>query len=499
MDILDFLDNMERRQVRIFQILLQNNGYATFSSLRNFLPSDRKTIKEDIFYLQKSLESCGVTIRVDLKKKEIFIDSSSNVTVSSVYGMYLRNSVKYKILITLLNKKGVTYHPLATQLSISLSTLNRRIKELNDLFSEYGIRIHLGKLVGPELSIRYFYFQLFWFGKAHNIYLSEGNDTSTGDLIQSIENKYQDIFTDEGKQKLIIWLYILKRRLRQTLNSSASISIDIDFSRVPIFEMFHVFFSQYFSRYAFRWNRNESQILFLFLLGNFTLNVDNPNVRIILDCVKSNDKVAQFTQLFYLNLGYIFPSDSLRPNYFSIISYTVIQIHYKCLFFPSYFPIWGNTNFENQMGISSEKKLHNICEKICDNILMEMEIQDEFKYQNKEELINRYHVLLSLAYSELNVSLRIGCNFQYESTMNELLMNRIRNKVDKKIKVSFESFKDTEQYDAILATDMFADNLSKTIPIFIIFSFEFETDFPKLNTFLWEQFRSKLDKRVKVN
>lgn len=53
------------------------------------------------------------------------------------------------------------------ELNISSATLSRRVKELNDSLNEFHLKIKSGRLTGPESQIRYFYFQLFWFGRPY--------------------------------------------------------------------------------------------------------------------------------------------------------------------------------------------------------------------------------------------------------------------------------------------------------------------------------------------
>lgn len=62
--------------------------------------------------------------------------------------------------------------------NISLATLSRRVKELNDSLKEFHLKIKSGRLTGPENQIRYFYFQLFWFGRPYLENKKEYSDLS---------------------------------------------------------------------------------------------------------------------------------------------------------------------------------------------------------------------------------------------------------------------------------------------------------------------------------
>ncbi len=73
----------------------------------------------------------------------------------------LQESLKFKMLVYLLEHQQVSIIRLATAFNISESSVFRKIKELNQLLEEFGLQIKNGQLYGEELQIRYFYYELF--------------------------------------------------------------------------------------------------------------------------------------------------------------------------------------------------------------------------------------------------------------------------------------------------------------------------------------------------
>lgn len=84
-----------------------------------------------------------------------------DVSLEKILLFLLQESLKFKMLVYLLEHQQVSIVRLATAFNISESSVFRKIKELNQLLEEFGLQIKNGQLYGEELQIRYFYYELF--------------------------------------------------------------------------------------------------------------------------------------------------------------------------------------------------------------------------------------------------------------------------------------------------------------------------------------------------
>lgn len=161
LELFSLLEKNEQRQIKLFQLLLEEKGEVSVNNVLTRLSVDRATLKEDLFYLQANLENIK-QLEIVIQEGNILLIRHGNIAAVDVYyHCYLRYSTKYQILLYLLENGSFDRQKLVMELNISSATLSRRVKELNDSLNEFHLKIKSGRLTGPESQIRYFYFQLF--------------------------------------------------------------------------------------------------------------------------------------------------------------------------------------------------------------------------------------------------------------------------------------------------------------------------------------------------
>lgn len=178
LELFSLLEKNEQRQIKLFQLLLEEKGEVSVNNVLTRLSVDRATLKEDLFYLQANLENIK-QLEIVIQEGNILLIRHGNIAAVDVYyHCYLRYSTKYQILLYLLENGSFDRQKLVMELNISSATLSRRVKELNDSLNEFHLKIKSGRLTGPESQIRYFYFQLFWFGRPYLENKKEYSDLS---------------------------------------------------------------------------------------------------------------------------------------------------------------------------------------------------------------------------------------------------------------------------------------------------------------------------------
>ncbi|HAP9494146.1 TPA: M protein trans-acting positive regulator, partial [Enterococcus faecium] len=57
LELFSLLEKNEQRQIKLFQLLLEEKGEISVNNVLTRLSVDRATLKEDLFYLQANLEN----------------------------------------------------------------------------------------------------------------------------------------------------------------------------------------------------------------------------------------------------------------------------------------------------------------------------------------------------------------------------------------------------------------------------------------------------------
>lgn len=501
----DFLDAGEQRQIQIIRVLMTDSEGIMVANLARKLTINRSTLKEDLEKLQANLLRLDNAVEVVDEENLIRLVINEQISFTKIIYSFLQRSLKYQILLHLLTSKQVSYGTLAETMSISLSTLTRKIRDLNAILNKYHLKIHQGKIEGSEIAIRYFYFQLFWFGNPYQVNVDEFVNPSVKDLLSFLESNLDYPFTEEGQVKLCIWLYITKCRFRNTkvsheLPLPEQLFTDLNRSA---FVGLQDLFIRFFSRYAFQWNQSESEYLYLFMIANYTLELDNPHVQDLIKIAKSNQKIDQMDKTFLEELYTHFDPSLLKDELTKKVYFTLLQVHYKALYFPSFFSIWGNTNLQERLeqvpNLALQQLANRMTEKTFSLIQSSKLGKRNFYAESvKKELHNRYTVLLHAIYNELDIVLQVGCDFPFEASMNTIIIENIEERINHRIKVNFVRFRRGETYDAIITYKDSDALMTEIVPVYTLLSIEHNIDFPILENFLYQNYQNKINLKVNL-
>ncbi|MDT2638763.1 helix-turn-helix domain-containing protein [Enterococcus dongliensis] len=505
MKITDFLDNGEQRQVLIIQYLMTEFGGIKITELASRLGSNRNTTKEDLDKLTNNLIALNNPIELIIDGNVVNLIVHERISFTKIVYFFLKDSLKYKLLLHMLTSKQVGYQTLAEMLNISLSTLTRKIRDLNQTLDKYHLKIHKGRIIGPEIAIRYFYFQLFWFGNPYQVNMEKFLNPSVMDLLTFLEKNLDYPFTAEGRVKLCIWLYITKCRFRNTkVNHELPLSeaLHLAFNQSAFVGLQEVFI-RFFSRYAFQWNQSESQYLYLFMIANYTLEIENEHVQMLSEIAQNNQTIASVNETFFSELYRHFSPELLTEKVKKIMTFSVLQIHYKILYFPSFFSIWGNINRQSQLISRPNPELNRLAEQLMQITFkhVRLEINREKTYNEesvKKEIFNRYLVILYIIYRQLDIHLNVGCDFPFEDSMNALLIEEIEDQINPKIKARFTEFNKQNSYDVVITYKDENPELPNSTPVYTLLSIEHNIDFPVLEEFLDKYYQNKIHSKVNL-
>ena len=201
MRIEDFLEKREVFQIAILKKLIQEGGSISHEKLLKDLRLSKASLEnylEEInFYLKEYQGDCRV--ESDGNRVELFLDN--HFSIVTVYIGYVKRSLKYQLINYIFKYQEFTVVKIISDLSISESTLFRKIKELNSLLKEFGIKIKNGHIYGEELQIRYFYFQVYWFLTTYEEFQEAMETNQNQNLINGFEKELEIKISDFSRMR----------------------------------------------------------------------------------------------------------------------------------------------------------------------------------------------------------------------------------------------------------------------------------------------------------
>ncbi|HCK2872284.1 TPA: M protein trans-acting positive regulator, partial [Enterococcus faecium] len=84
LELFSLLEKNEQRQIKLFQLLLEEKGEVSVNNVLTRLSVDRATLKEDLFYLQANLENIK-QLEIVIQEGNILLIRHGNIAAVDVY------------------------------------------------------------------------------------------------------------------------------------------------------------------------------------------------------------------------------------------------------------------------------------------------------------------------------------------------------------------------------------------------------------------------------
>ncbi|GHU38547.1 hypothetical protein FACS1894193_02430 [Bacilli bacterium] len=132
--------------------------------LHNKLDISKKTIKSYFEVLQRYCQDRELET-FTLENGKVKMSQNTNFNIYEFYNYCSQDSVKYQIMLSILNNPQITFTNLYLDLAISKSNCSHHIKQLNDLFTAYNCKLNFSNanpIQGDHHQIRFLFYNLFW-------------------------------------------------------------------------------------------------------------------------------------------------------------------------------------------------------------------------------------------------------------------------------------------------------------------------------------------------
>lgn len=180
----------------------------------------------------------------------------------------LASSIKYHILLHLLERGSFSIQQLSQQLLVSEATFHRHLAGLNELLAEFDCGIYNGQWKGPEHQIRYFYWLLL--SQTWRIDQMEGllDRNEFQKEVQVVERLCQVTFAPENQQAIRLWYLISHKRWTKTKKDTAQLAALLSpYQTNAFFQRLEKTSLRFLSRYAVELDETEAHNLFAFLVS----------------------------------------------------------------------------------------------------------------------------------------------------------------------------------------------------------------------------------------
>lgn len=456
----DLLESSEKVEIEILKKLYINNGifskYKLCDDLQISFPTLKLYIKNINIMFLKHLNN---DVHVYIDKETIFLKYINNINLDNFVSIYIENSLKYKLLSIIYYNKNLSSIKLCEHLNISLSTLNRKIKQCNKLLNPFGLKIKKFELKGCPLQFAYFYYSLF----INSCVIKEiSHESNNKDLAKFLEDSMSIDFTYTQKLSIYVWSkIIIKHRNKFTkenftdkffLSNLDSFKNDLTFKNL---ELFYSKFPLYKKYLAY------STTCFLKSFGIFSFeNEVNTTIPFNLH----NFILLKMKSLF-LSKNFEF-DESIKSN---ILSYCNKQFYFKGVFY---------SIDQNTRDFYLNSHLSFLKDYFLIDLFKNMNLS--FKLDNFDFDYFKLLIVLNLSYidEESKYNIKIGVLSKTENLSLKILLKNFNNLLRKKFNAKAEVFseKNLHTYDLIISNihDQFSDDISTNIFKFTYLGVEYD-------------------------
>lgn len=213
MKIEQLLEKKEQLQVLILRDMVLHGGTVGTNQLREQVNLSKTSFDQYIAEIPMIGRMMGKKVAIKRNEFQVTLELAEDVSLEKIILFLVQQSLKFNLLVYLLEHHQASIVRLATAFNISESSVFRKIKELNQLLQEFSLQIKNGQLYGEELQVRYFYYVLFQFisESQRPLFLQQTPDKAP--LILGLERSLETTFSQESASKIACWLGITRKRL----------------------------------------------------------------------------------------------------------------------------------------------------------------------------------------------------------------------------------------------------------------------------------------------
>lgn len=276
MKIEQLLDKKEQLQVLILREMVLHGGTVGTNQLREQVNLSKTSFDQYIAEIPMIGRMMGKKVAIKRNEFQVTLELAEDVSLEKIILFLVQQSLKFNLLVYLLEHHQASIVRLATAFNISESSVFRKIKELNQLLQEFSLQIKNGQLYGEELQVRYFYYVLFQFisESQRPLFLQQTPDKAP--LILGLERALETTFSQESASKIACWLGITRKRLLSEKTTFATLKEKkILYQKDRLYQALDPVISLYLSRTAAEISGYEPLMFYSFFVSFAVLSEEH--------------------------------------------------------------------------------------------------------------------------------------------------------------------------------------------------------------------------------
>lgn len=276
MKIEQLLEKKEQLQVLILRDMVLHGGTVGTNQLREQVNLSKTSFDQYIAEIPMIGRMMGKKVAIKRNEFQVTLELAEDVSLEKIILFLVQQSLKFNLLVYLLEHHQASIVRLATAFNISESSVFRKIKELNQLLHEFSLQIKNGQLYGEELQVRYFYYVLFQFisESQRPLFLQQTPDKAP--LILGLERALETTFSQESASKIACWLGITRKRLLSEKTTFATLKEKkILYQKDRLYQALDPVISLYLSRTAAEISGYEPLMFYSFFVSFAVLSEEH--------------------------------------------------------------------------------------------------------------------------------------------------------------------------------------------------------------------------------
>ena len=276
MKIEQLLEKKEQLQVLILRDMVLHGGTVGTNQLREQVNLSKTSFDQYIAEIPMIGRMMGKKVAIKRNEFQVTLELAEDVSLEKIILFLVQQSLKFNLLVYLLEHHQASIVRLATAFNISESSVFRKIKELNQLLQEFSLQLKNGQLYGEELQVRYFYYVLFQFisESQRPLFLQQTPDKAP--LILGLERALETTFSQESASKIACWLGITRKRLLSEKTTFATLKEKkILYQKDRLYQALDPVISLYLSRTAAEISGYEPLMFYSFFVSFAVLSEEH--------------------------------------------------------------------------------------------------------------------------------------------------------------------------------------------------------------------------------
>lgn len=477
MYVRELLNKWDQKMIQ-FIVTLRQNGYRlSKKELTKELSLTRPTLiklVKDINCIFCALEGYKLVVENDYYILEMSLENN----LRDLFIYLLGDSRKYQIIQEIFKKRTINVNYFCDSYQMSRHTYYSELKEINNLLTEFNLKITDNQLKGSEMQIRYFYVSLF--SKTYEKKKLEqiAQDYLSPPFIEDFSKSFQLDLGHSSYYELGLYFYITSKRYERKENQKVTLE-DGFANRTYALKNRNLFIKQLAdSAVIDEWNeivkrnyplyhwlnsKSEQMFLLFFLMGHYFSSM---NSRLYKEIVKiernSNNYSEEVIDFFLKNSGTHSERDLITST-----RYNLSKV------------LWKQLIFAGSMSKEYDAYSGNYKENLCPQaVTFFEELKEtlsnqfkgiEYKNGNNKELLVNFGINYSILIKQKKKNFQIGLFVEGNPGFIIAMMDYYLTELNKYSYISAAKWQEGKEYDLVVTNSEIFNYEESNEKVFYIF------------------------------